>query len=651
MKKILSILVMVSLLFMNISLCFAENDIIEKSDNDIMQIEKNNEFEVKYTNDIEEDNEVSSSTIANGICGDNLSWIIDDEGTLTISGTGDMYSYDPNGPEHAARWYYYADKINNVIVSEGVTSIGTRAFYGLENLNSIFISKSVTNIEYKSNGFRGCTNLTQFNVDDENEYYADIDGVLFNKDKTQIIKYPEGKEDSEFIIPDSVTKIEDYSFYNCNKLTNIVISENVSEIDTPCFCDCKNLNSIVIKSQNTIMLDGEDPHTATVLIDNRIFSNIGDSPVFYVYRNSTFDTYRRSIMPEEATIKLFDDIESDDISEFVCEKEYVIKASKFTYGHMGGKNTVEAEYACYDNTFFDVKGGRLVPETGGGEFSGVKSINLEKEDYINFTVPQGKVAVIKINGYNKLKTEGIQSITYDEYAVHRNLNFKELVVEIGYVNNDNVSIEVSSENTTDNDSVTETMTSTTETTTAYHKSSGGGGGTSGKIIYKKTITESTTEVTTETTTEKTTKSDNVSKQVRVPIGSSSIKIGDKEYAMDSTAYIQTSSNSTMVPLRFVSIATLSGEITGSDESSLVNWDSKTKTASITVNSGSETRVIEFTAGSNKMVINGTPITIENGVKAEIKDGRMYVPFRALGSALGIDVSWDSTTRTAIYTIK
>ena len=49
-----------------------------------------------------------------------------------------------------------------------------------------------------------------------------------------------------------------------------------------------------------------------------------------------------------------------------------------------------------------------------------------------------------------------------------------------------------------------------------------------------------------------------------------------------------------------------------------------------------------------MVIDGTAITMENGVKAEIVDGRMFVPFRALGTALGVPVSWDAETRTAIY---
>lgn len=52
-----------------------------------------------------------------------------------------------------------------------------------------------------------------------------------------------------------------------------------------------------------------------------------------------------------------------------------------------------------------------------------------------------------------------------------------------------------------------------------------------------------------------------------------------------------------------------------------------------------------------MVINGMPTTMEYGVSAEIKDGRMYIPFRALGSALGVDVSWIADTKTAVYKTK
>jgi phospholipase/lecithinase/hemolysin len=103
----------------------------------------------------------------------------------------------------------------------------------------------------------------------------------------------------------------------------------------------------------------------------------------------------------------------------------------------------------------------------------------------------------------------------------------------------------------------------------------------------------------------------------------------------------------MVPLRFVALAISGDNITDADNSSLVSWDSDTKTATITT----KYRTIAFTAGSNEMVINGTPSVMDNSVQSEITDGRMFIPFRAMGKALGVDVEWIADTKTAVYKVK
>lgn len=143
--------------------------------------------------------------------------------------------------------------------------------------------------------------------------------------------------------------------------------------------------------------------------------------------------------------------------------------------------------------------------------------------------------------------------------------------------------------------------------------------------------------------------------VKVAIDDPTILINDVAYDMDTAAYIQTSSNSTMVPLRFVSLAlgvddSLTG-VDGADQSSKISWNANTKTATIYYGAGTGQKIIQFTAGSNNMVVDGTTIPMEYGVVAEIKDDRMFVPFRALGQALGVAVSWDEETRTAIYNQK
>lgn len=138
--------------------------------------------------------------------------------------------------------------------------------------------------------------------------------------------------------------------------------------------------------------------------------------------------------------------------------------------------------------------------------------------------------------------------------------------------------------------------------------------------------------------------------VKVTIGERSIDMNGEKIDMDAAAYIQESSDSTMVPLRFVTLAlgVDQASITDADNSSKIAWDAVSKTATIFYAAGSGQKIIQFQAGSPVMTVDGVAITMQYGVVAEIVDGRMYVPFRALGQALGVPVSWDADTRTAIY---
>jgi hypothetical protein len=151
----------------------------------------------------------------------------------------------------------------------------------------------------------------------------------------------------------------------------------------------------------------------------------------------------------------------------------------------------------------------------------------------------------------------------------------------------------------------------------------------------------------------TTETGTLDSVVEVTIGESTIKMDGEDVKMDVAPYIQASSSSTMVPLRFVSLAigVDTDNANSADDSSKVMWDANSKTATVLYAAGNGQKIIQFTAGSNTMVIDGTAIPMENGVVAEITDSRMFVPFRALGQALGVPVTWDAETRTAIYNQK
>ncbi|GEM_PF-3253264 len=215
------------------------------------------------------------------------------------------------------------------------------------------------------------------------------------------------------------------------------------------------------------------------------------------------------------------------------------------------------------------------------------------------------------------------------------------------------AVESSSQATTKS----QATTSNTETTTSRRRSSGGGGGgsSSGRIVVNGRSSVATTEASTEATTSSVVdKADGnatgFTKDIKVTIDSNIVLIGDAEVEMDAAAYIQEESDSTLVPLRFVAIAITEGSVESvqqADSSEIVSWDADTKTATIKAMG----KVVKFTAGSDIMVVGTDTRVMDNGVVAEITNDRMYVPFRALGNALGVKVEWDEATRTAIYLAK
>lgn len=182
---------------------------------------------------------------------------------------------------------------------------------------------------------------------------------------------------------------------------------------------------------------------------------------------------------------------------------------------------------------------------------------------------------------------------------------------------------------------------------------------SSSYVYTKYNVYTTTEETTEESTEETTEGyeevteeavnsedNSMTKNVKVSIGSSEITIGNESYEVDAMPYIQYTTGSTLVPLRFVALAVSGGDVDTAD-GDILTWDGVTKTAIINYNG----KVIAFTAGSSEMIVNSDVITMANGASAEISGNRIYIPFRALGDALGVDVDWDSDTKTATYIVE
>ncbi len=162
--------------------------------------------------------------------------------------------------------------------------------------------------------------------------------------------------------------------------------------------------------------------------------------------------------------------------------------------------------------------------------------------------------------------------------------------------------------------------------------------------------ESDDDISEETEDDYEKETDNKLGRVTVTVGKEKVDIDGEKYSMNAEAYIQKSSNSVLVPLRFIYLAINNGEVDldTANNKSYILWDADKKTVTIIYQLNSAQRIIQFTAGSNEMVIDGTTITMMSCATAEITDGRMYVPFRALGLALNVNVDWDAETRSAIY---
>ena len=125
-----------------------------------------------------------------------------------------------------------------------LTSIGNCAFENCTSLTSITIPNSVTSIG--DSAFDGCTSLTNIAVDNNNPSYTSIDGNLYSKDKTGLIRYVVGKADTNFVIPDSVNYIYIRAFEGCTSLVSIAIPDSVKHILPYAFSGCTSLTSITI---------------------------------------------------------------------------------------------------------------------------------------------------------------------------------------------------------------------------------------------------------------------------------------------------------------------------------------------------------------------------------------------------------------------
>lgn len=174
--------------------------------------------------------------------------------------------------------------LEHVNISSSVRTIGTMAFSGCTSLSQIIVDEAnesyqaidghlyskdgeaLTLIQYAAGSdatsyylpdglckidafaFEMCPNLTEITVSEANEHYKSVDGNLYSKDGKALVKYAVGKTDTSFIVPDGVTSIEAYAFFNCKSIESVTIPESVTDIELGAFYGCDSLDSAIFEA-------------------------------------------------------------------------------------------------------------------------------------------------------------------------------------------------------------------------------------------------------------------------------------------------------------------------------------------------------------------------------------------------------------------
>ncbi len=318
-----------------------------------------------------------------GYCGSNVTWTLNDKGTLTISGEGPMKDY----PTYSqVPWYNYKDNITAVVVEDGVTSIGNYALYQCEKITSITIPSSVT--EIGNLAFYYCKGLTELHIASLKDWCEVSFGTdVYYSTSKDIKLFVQDEEITEIEIPEEITEIKGYTFRNCKYLVSVKIHEGVTKIGRCAFYNCEGIKSITIPS--TIEHIGE---WAFFYCKGLTELHI---PSVELWCKMTFDDNVFNNAAANNDVKLIDDSKNEEITEITIPGD-VTKINGYAFkGCRYLKKII-----MHDN----------VEEIGMGAFSGCRgltSIEIPKKvTKINESTFSGCSGLTSIDIHEKITSIG-----------------------------------------------------------------------------------------------------------------------------------------------------------------------------------------------------------------------------------------------------
>ncbi len=356
-------------------------------------------------------------------CINHTAFVVEDGNPTYSSYDGALYNaagtellYVPQGKttidiadttKNIAPFSFYMSNVETVTIPDSVESLGECAFV-LNWIKTINIGSGVSFIstEYGLTEFGQCFKLEEINVDVDNEYYAsDENGILFNKDKTELIKYPEGKKSKSYTVPEGVTTIGTDAFTRVEKLEKITLSEGVEVIKEAAFesSDAKEIllpaslkeiqyNAFRYGSFSEIVIPanvekvGKGAFDSCDSLEKITFLN----PDTYIFDGDTYSTDNEYYYVDEF---------GEDFIGGYSDGSNTIPQETVIYGYAG--STAEAYALKFNRTFVELSD---CPHTGGMATCESKAICSlcgqeygELGDHIESTVTQPESCTV--NGY------------------------------------------------------------------------------------------------------------------------------------------------------------------------------------------------------------------------------------------------------------